>query len=54
MGLLSLDILSLEVLKRGGKPHEQVRPKTMLPNVAVTPPSLPSPPSGTLAASCTW
>jgi ankyrin repeat/SOCS box protein 13/metal transporter CNNM len=23
MGLLSLDIMSLEVLKRGGKPHEQ-------------------------------
>ena len=24
MGLLSLDIMSLEVLKRGGKPHQQV------------------------------
>jgi metal transporter CNNM len=23
MGLLSLDIMSLEVLKRGGKPHQQ-------------------------------
>ena len=25
MGLLSLDIMSLEVLKRGGKPHQQVQ-----------------------------
>ena len=39
MGLLSLDILGLEVLKRGGKPHEQV-PRPPSPH---TLPSAPSP-----------
>lgn len=34
MGLLSLDILSLKVLSRGGKPHEQRHAKKIIPLVS--------------------
>ena len=43
MGLLSLDILSLEVLKRGGKPHEQVPLPLPTPSHSHPPPLTPSP-----------